>query len=86
MQLWLKQHEFTKSQNKPAHFPAAKEDQYEESSDGYQCSAYLSLRLHSNRRGTRLDIPISGHDRVYAANQTSNTVSVIDPPPISCWA
>src|SRR4030081_389375 len=27
----------------------------------------------------RVDIPISGHDRVYAANQTSNTVSVIDP-------
>src|SRR5262244_246799 len=25
------------------------------------------------------DIPISAHDRVYAANQTSNTVSVIDP-------
>jgi YVTN family beta-propeller protein len=25
------------------------------------------------------DIPISGHDRVYVANQTSNTVSVIDP-------
>jgi len=27
----------------------------------------------------RADTPISGHDRVYAANQTSNTVSVIDP-------
>ncbi len=27
----------------------------------------------------RPDIPISGHDRVYAADQTSNTVSVIDP-------
>jgi YVTN family beta-propeller protein len=27
----------------------------------------------------RPDIPISNHDRVYAANQTSNTVSVIDP-------
>jgi YVTN family beta-propeller protein len=27
----------------------------------------------------RPDIPISAHDRVYAANQTSNTVSVIDP-------
>ena len=25
------------------------------------------------------DIPVSGRDRVYAANQTSNTVSVIDP-------
>src|SRR5277367_4466681 len=25
------------------------------------------------------DIPISSHDRVYAADQTSNTVSVIDP-------
>jgi YVTN family beta-propeller protein len=27
----------------------------------------------------RTDIPISGHDRVYTADQTSNTVSVIDP-------
>src|SRR5229473_393022 len=27
----------------------------------------------------RTDIPISNHDRVYAADQTSNTVSVIDP-------
>jgi YVTN family beta-propeller protein len=27
----------------------------------------------------RADIPVSSHDRVYAANQTSNTVSVIDP-------
>jgi YVTN family beta-propeller protein len=27
----------------------------------------------------RADIPISAHDRVYAADQTSNTVSVIDP-------
>src|ERR1700676_4649788 len=27
----------------------------------------------------RPDIPISGRDRVYAADQTSNTVSVIDP-------
>jgi YVTN family beta-propeller protein len=27
----------------------------------------------------RPDIAISGHDRVYAADQTSNTVSVIDP-------
>jgi YVTN family beta-propeller protein len=27
----------------------------------------------------RPDIPISSHDRFYAANQTSNTVSVIDP-------
>jgi hypothetical protein len=27
----------------------------------------------------RPNIPISPHDRVYAADQTSNTVSVIDP-------
>jgi YVTN family beta-propeller protein len=27
----------------------------------------------------RPDVPLSSHDRVYAANQTSNTVSVIDP-------
>src|SRR5579859_2017722 len=27
----------------------------------------------------RADVPVSNHDRVYAADQTSNTVSVIDP-------
>src|SRR5690349_20147927 len=27
----------------------------------------------------REDVPVSSHDRVYAADQTSNTVSVIDP-------
>src|ERR1700758_3014901 len=27
----------------------------------------------------RSDIPITSHDRVYAADQTSNTVSVVDP-------
>ena len=27
----------------------------------------------------RPDTPVSTHDRVYAADQTSNTVSVIDP-------
>jgi len=27
----------------------------------------------------RTDVPVSNHDRVYAADQTSNTVSVIDP-------
>src|SRR6266851_459409 len=27
----------------------------------------------------RADLPVSSHDRVYAADQTSNTVSVIDP-------
>lgn len=27
----------------------------------------------------RPDIPLSNHDRIYAADQTSNTVSVIDP-------
>jgi len=27
----------------------------------------------------RTDVPVSSHDRVYAADQTSNTVSVIDP-------
>ena len=27
----------------------------------------------------RADIPVSAHDRVYAADQTSNTVSVINP-------
>ena len=32
----------------------------------------------------RPDIPISSHDRVYTADQTSNTVSAIDPAETSC--
>jgi YVTN family beta-propeller protein len=47
------------------------------------CSA-LILLLSSTAIGQqapwgRPDIPVSSHDRVYAADQTSNTVSVIDP-------
>ena len=43
---------------------------------------FLFLPLHANAQQApwgRADIPISSHDRVYAADQTSNTVSVIDP-------
>ena len=42
----------------------------------------LSLPLHAHAQQApwgRSDIPVSNHDRVYAADQTSNTVSVIDP-------
>jgi len=40
---------------------------------------FLSVSLAQQAPWGRADIPVSGHDRVYAANQTSNTVSVIDP-------
>ena len=40
---------------------------------------FLSVALAQQAPWGRPDIPISSHDRVYAANQTSNTVSVIDP-------
>src|SRR5208283_2464155 len=40
---------------------------------------FLSTALAQQAPWARPDIPISSHDRVYAANQTSNTVSVIDP-------
>ncbi len=49
------------------------------------CSAPLLLTLASASAGqapgaaSDLDIPISDHDRVYAAEQFSNTVSVINP-------
>jgi YVTN family beta-propeller protein len=42
----------------------------------------LSLPFHVHAQQApwgRSDIPVSNHDRVYAADQTSNTVSVIDP-------
>ena len=40
---------------------------------------FFSVALAQQAPWGRPDIPISSHDRVYAANQTSNTVSVIDP-------
>src|SRR6202158_5200469 len=40
---------------------------------------FLSVALAQQAPWGRPDIPISSHDRVYAANQTSNTVSVIEP-------
>jgi YVTN family beta-propeller protein len=40
---------------------------------------FFSVALAQQAPWAQPDIPISSHDRVYAANQTSNTVSVIDP-------
>src|SRR6516164_372497 len=40
---------------------------------------FFSVALAQQAPWGRPDIPISSHDRVYAADQTSNTVSVIDP-------
>src|SRR5258705_1397682 len=40
---------------------------------------FLSCAFAQQAPWGRADIPISSHDRVYAADQTSNTVSVIDP-------
>jgi YVTN family beta-propeller protein len=45
-------------------------------------SIFVFLPLHAYAQQApfgRPDIPITGRDRVYAADQTSNTVSVIDP-------
>ena len=44
--------------------------------------AFVSLPVAAGAQQApwgRPDIPVSSHDRVYAADQTSNTVSVIDP-------
>jgi len=40
---------------------------------------FLPITFAQQAPWGRPDIPVSGHDRVYAADQTSNTVSVIDP-------
>src|SRR5215467_13523512 len=40
---------------------------------------FLSPAFAQQAPWGRPDVSISGHDRVYAADQTSNTVSVIDP-------
>ena len=40
---------------------------------------FVSLGFAQQAPWGRANIPVSAHDRVYAADQTSNTVSVIDP-------
>jgi YVTN family beta-propeller protein len=40
---------------------------------------FVSYAFAQQAPWDRVNIPISSHDRVYAADQTSNTVSVIDP-------
>src|SRR5262249_46128028 len=40
---------------------------------------FLDCAFAQQAPWARQDIAVSGHDRVYAADQTSNTVSVIDP-------
>jgi YVTN family beta-propeller protein len=44
-----------------------------------QMFCFISVSFAQQAPWGRPDIPVSSHDRVYAANQTSNTVSVIDP-------
>jgi YVTN family beta-propeller protein len=41
--------------------------------------SFLSVAVAQQAPWGRPNIPVSSHDRVYVANQTSNTVSVIDP-------
>lgn len=43
------------------------------------CFCLTACALAQQAPWARPDIPVSSHDRVYAADQTSNTVSVIDP-------
>src|SRR5215475_8821072 len=42
-------------------------------------AALLSSAFAQQAPWGRPDVPVSSHDRVYAADQTSSTVSVIDP-------
>jgi YVTN family beta-propeller protein len=42
-------------------------------------TCFLAIASAQQAPWGRADIPVSAHDRVYAADQTSNTVSVIDP-------
>jgi YVTN family beta-propeller protein len=64
MRLWLKRRP---ASSLDSHQPAGTDGRYEPSAPLQQVP------------WGRSDIPVSSHDRVYAANQTSNTVSVIDP-------
>src|SRR6059058_4771512 len=47
--------------------------------DAVSCFCLLSGAFAQQAPWGRADVPISRRDRVYAADQTSNTVSVIDP-------
>ncbi len=47
--------------------------------DGSRSAASLALAGQAPAAASAADIPISHHDRVYAAEQFSNTVSVTDP-------
>jgi hypothetical protein len=40
---------------------------------------FLPYAVAQQAPWARTDIPVTAHDRVYTADQTSNTVSVIDP-------
>ena len=59
-----------------ATLPNQKANEYENNS---LVSFFVPCATAQQAPWARPDIPISRHDRVYAANQTSNTVSVIDP-------
>jgi YVTN family beta-propeller protein len=45
----------------------------------FLCLCFLPCAMAEQAPWARPDIAVSGHDRVYTADQTSNTVSVIDP-------
>ena len=45
----------------------------------FLCLCFLPGAMAEQAPWARPDIAVSGHDRVYTADQTSNTVSVIDP-------
>ncbi len=45
----------------------------------FLCLCFLPCAIAEQAPWARRDIPISSHDRVYTADQTSNTISVIDP-------
>ena len=77
MQLWLKRHEPRNNQRRAS--PASKEQRYMKIIRWLSIASFLSCAFAQQAPWGRADIPVSSHDRVYAADQTSNTVSVIDP-------
>ena len=46
---------------------------------GFLSLCLLPCAVAQQAPWVRTDIPVTAHDRVYTADQTSNTVSVIDP-------
>ena len=79
MQLWLKRHESGSPKVVRSGFTFDGGELNVKIIRWLSILCFVSFGFVEQAPWGRADIPVSAHDRVYAADQTSNTVSVIDP-------